>query len=74
MTNEIRLFLQKAGYDTESMLERGIYSNFRMENGNVLYDVCSGDITGYTEEVRPDGSSRHCGFGQGCFWSDWEDK
>ena len=73
MKEEIRNMLESLGYDVDGMLECGLYSNFRMEKtGNVLFEVCANDNQGYTQEVRPDGASRHCGYGRGCFWTDWE--
>jgi len=44
------------------------------EYGNIEYDIMSGDkVAGYTVEIEADsGRTRHKGFGNGCFWTEWE--
>ena len=59
------------GYKFDSK-EGRLSSNFRREGNSIFYDVCPESSTGYTVEVSLlDGSTRHCGFGKGCVWSDW---
>lgn len=43
------------------------------ECGNIEFTVYPDSPDGYTVEYDPEtGLSRHCGFGAGCFWTDWE--
>lgn len=66
---------------------KGIVENFRKEYGHDVctdawlsedgiyagYTFQPDDVAGYMVEIYlPSGESRHCGLGDGCFWTDWE--
>jgi len=64
----------KFGFDLKSN-EGRISANYRhsSESNSVFYDVDPDSNTGYTVEVSLiDGATRHCGFSQGCVWTEWE--
>lgn len=70
--SKMKDFLCKSfGWNVDSV-EMKLATNFRKDGDYIFYDVRPGDITGYTKEVSLiDGSTRHCGFGEGRFWTDW---
>lgn len=61
--------LEDFGYGVKRIEKLNPYFN-RWENLGYVVDPES--QYGYTVEVDPfTGKSRHCGFGKGCFWTEW---
>lgn len=61
--------LEDCGYDVRRIEEK--YPHFH-PSGVLEYAVAPESPNGYTVQVNPwTGESRHCGFGKGCFWTEW---
>ena len=60
------------GWSAESP-EMKIATRFEKSGDSIFYSIDPEYTTGYKVEVSLiDGSTRHCGFGNGCFWTDLE--
>lgn len=67
-----KILMEKFGYTFDSA-EGRLATDFRQEGNSVFYDINPDSETGYTVEVSLiDGAHRHCGFSEGCFWTEWE--
>ncbi len=64
IVKEVRQYQEKYGAD--------ICSDVTVENGIASYRFMPDDPTGYIMQINLEtGERRNCGFGRGCFWTEW---